>query len=89
MDRPELFDAVLTDAEGRVHDIQVKASKPRCNWIWGAFKMPGATLIALQALWRARDRCDEYIGTLITAWLQLGGEAWGSVPERATSMSER
>jgi len=75
--RPELFDAVLTDEQDRVHAIEVKARNPGSRWVWGALKMPGATLAALYALWRERGRGDEYIGTLITAWLQNGGEAWG------------
>jgi glucose-1-phosphate thymidylyltransferase len=77
VERPELFDAVDTDAEGRVREIQVKSTAARSHWIWGAFKMPGAILHALHALWLRRDRCDEYIGTLVNAWLAEGGTAWG------------
>jgi glucose-1-phosphate thymidylyltransferase len=77
VERPALFDAVLTDASGRVVAIEVKAASPASHWIWGAFKLPGVTLRALHALWRARDRRDEYIGTLVSAWLAEGGEAWG------------
>jgi glucose-1-phosphate thymidylyltransferase len=76
VERPELFDAVDADAEGRVREIQVKARDARSNWIWGAFKMPGATLRALHALWLRRDRQDQYVGTLVNAWLAAGGEAW-------------
>ncbi|MDQ2803434.1 MAG: nucleotidyltransferase family protein, partial [Pseudomonadota bacterium] len=47
------------------------------NWVWGAFKLPAGMLASLHALWRARDRQDEYIGTLVNAWLAEGGEAWG------------
>ncbi|MFT8243780.1 sugar phosphate nucleotidyltransferase [Roseomonas sp. BN140053] len=75
--RPEFFDAVDTDAEGRVREIQVKRTGAATNWIWGAFKMPGATLHALRALWEARERQDEYIGTLVNAWIARGNEAWG------------
>ncbi len=77
VDRPELFDAVLTDPSGRVTAIEVKVEAAASRWIWGAFKLPGATLAALHALWRGRGRRDEYIGTLINAWLAEGGEAWG------------
>jgi hypothetical protein len=45
--------------------------------VWGAFKMPGATLSALHRLWRERGKRDEYVGTLINAWLAEGGAAWG------------
>ncbi len=39
--------------------------------------MPGAVLHELRALWVQRDRQDEYIGTLVNAWLQRGGDALG------------
>src|SRR5437764_198879 len=45
------------------------------NWIWGAFGMPGAVLHELYRLWRRRRERDEYIGTLINAYLATGGEA--------------
>lgn len=77
VNHPELFDAVVTDEQGRVRAIEVKARHPQSSWIWGAFKMPGATFRVLHGLWRERGRQDEYIGTLIMAWLQGGGEAWG------------
>lgn len=77
VERPELFDAVDTDADGAVREIQVKSKIARTNWIWGAFKMPGATFQALHALWLARERRDEYIGTLVNAWLAEGGFASG------------
>jgi len=75
--RPELFDAVDTDEAGRVREIQVKSQEARTRWIWGAFKMPGSTLHRLHALWRARDRQDQFVGTLVNAFLAAGGEAWG------------
>jgi len=77
VERPELFDAVDTDADGRVRQIQVKSTQARSNWIWGAFKMPGAILHALHRLWLEREQQDEFMGTLINAWLQNGGSAWG------------
>ena len=76
VERPELFDAVDHDADGRVREIQVKSTAARSNWIWGAFKMPGATLHALHNLWLERERQDEFIGTLVNAWLALGHAAW-------------
>src|ERR671926_503587 len=48
VDRPELFDAVATDPQGRVREI-----------------------------WRSREPRDEYLGTLINAYLAQGGEARG------------
>jgi len=75
VDRPELFDAVVADGGGRVREIQVKSAEPRSNWIWGAFRMPGSTFHALHALWSQRGERDEYVGTLVNAWLDLGGRA--------------
>src|SRR3954452_18791669 len=73
--RPELFDAVVSDPDGRVREIQVKQEGARSNWVWGAFRMPGAVLHELHRLWRARGETDEYFGTLVNAWLADGGEA--------------
>ncbi len=75
--RPELFDAVETDAADRVLRIQVKSPEPASSWIWGAFKMPGDILHRLHALWVQRQRRDVFIGTLVNAWLAIGGEATG------------
>src|SRR5690606_20492654 len=77
VDRPELFDAVVTDAEGRVEEIQVKSAQARSTWVWGAFRMPGAVFHELHRFWRARPEPDEYVGTLVNAWLAAGGEATG------------
>lgn len=77
VDRPEFFDAVVTDGEGRVREIQVKQPGASSSWIWGAFKLPVTLLEELRVLWEARGRRDEYIGTLVNAWLARGGEAWG------------
>jgi dTDP-glucose pyrophosphorylase len=77
VERPEFFDAVVTDADGRVEEIQVKPREPRSRWIWGAFKMPGRVFHELHAFWKAREEPDEYVGTLVNAWLAQGGEAVG------------
>lgn len=44
VERPEFFDAVVTDEDDNVLEIQVKTVGARSNRIWGAFKMRGATL---------------------------------------------
>ena len=75
--RPEFFDAVVTDDDGRVSELQVKKLNASSRWIWGAFKMPGAVLQELHDLWHERGRRDEYMGTLVNAWIARGGEAWG------------
>jgi glucose-1-phosphate thymidylyltransferase len=77
VDRPDLFDAVVTGRDDEVVEIQVKQRGASSSWVWGAFKMPGAILHQLHAIWCARDPRDEYIGTLVNAYLALGGRAKG------------
>jgi dTDP-glucose pyrophosphorylase len=79
VERPEFFDAVVADEHGRVARIEVKRAYPNSSWVWGAFKLPGSILHELYALWCKRERADEYIGTLVNAYLAEGGEAF-SVP---------
>jgi dTDP-glucose pyrophosphorylase len=80
---PGAFDAVVTDGDGRVREIEVKRADASTQWVWGAFRMPGRVLHALGALWRERERADEYIGTLVNAWLAAGGSAAGIRAGRA------
>jgi len=75
--RPEFFDAVVMDDGGRVREIQVKQPGAESRWIWGAFKLPGSVLAELHDLWQERGRKDEYVGTLVNAWLARGGAARG------------
>lgn len=77
VERPEYFDAVVTNADGRVEEIQVKQEGARSHWVWGAFKATGAILRELHNLWTRPERRDEYIGTLVNAWLEGGGTAVG------------
>ncbi|HYG21563.1 MAG TPA: sugar phosphate nucleotidyltransferase [Verrucomicrobiae bacterium] len=77
VDRPEFFDAVNTDETGRVTCIQVKQKDAQTRWIWGAFKMPGSVYHELHELWKQPERGDEYFGTLVNAYLAIGGEAVG------------
>jgi len=77
VEEPQFFDAVRTTDDGRLLEIQVKQQDASSNWIWGAFKMPGATLHELRSFWLERNRQDQYIGTLINAWLARGGSAIG------------
>ncbi|HWF18633.1 MAG TPA: nucleotidyltransferase family protein [Verrucomicrobiae bacterium] len=74
---PQFFDAVVMDEKGRVTEIQVKNPHARSCWIWGAFKMPGHVLHELFQLWQTREPRDEYIGTLVNAYLAGGGRAVG------------
>jgi glucose-1-phosphate thymidylyltransferase len=75
VDRPELFDAVVSGESGDVVEVQVKQSGATSNWIWGAFKANGRTLRELETLWRLRDRTDLYFGHLLNAWIAQGGRA--------------
>jgi dTDP-glucose pyrophosphorylase len=77
VNRPERFDAVLTDSHGKVREIRVKQQSSGSPWIWGAFKLSGQTMHELFDLWCARERKDEYIGTLVNAYLSQGGTAIG------------
>ena len=77
VENPQVFDAVLCDRDGGVREVQVKRSDASTNLVWGAFRMPGRTFHALHRLWLARERRDEYVGTLVNAWLAEGGEAVG------------
>jgi glucose-1-phosphate thymidylyltransferase len=75
VEHPQFFDAVVTDAAGRVKEIQVKSQAAQSHWIWGAFKISGRTLRSLYQLWKQPERGDEYVGTLVNAYLAAGGTA--------------
>jgi dTDP-glucose pyrophosphorylase len=77
VERPDLFDSVLLDERDHVREIQVKRAGAQSRWIWGAFKMTGAILRELHTLWTERGGTDEYVGTLVNAWIQVGGVAVG------------
>jgi dTDP-glucose pyrophosphorylase len=75
VEQPEFFDAVVFEKNGSVREIQVKKKGATSNWVWGAFKMPGFVFRELHNLWLERNRSDEYLGTLVNAFLECGGEA--------------
>ncbi len=77
VERPELFDAVVTRPDGAVKEIQVKQKDAASHWIWGGIRMPGVVFHALHALWSRPERRDEYIGTLVNEWMKVGGRAVG------------
>jgi dTDP-glucose pyrophosphorylase len=72
VDRPELFDAVVTNEEGWVTAIEVKQATPSTKWIWGGFKLPAEDLIQLRELWIERGRSDQYLGTLVNSYVAKG-----------------
>ncbi|MGH9557947.1 MAG: sugar phosphate nucleotidyltransferase [Bryobacteraceae bacterium] len=73
--QPELFDAVIDDIHGNVEQVQVKQPGASNRWVWGALKLPGRVLIDLHGLWMRRDPPDEYLGTLVNAYIAAGGRA--------------
>jgi glucose-1-phosphate thymidylyltransferase len=75
VEQPQFFDAVVSDDDGTVREIQVKQPQPRSRWVWGAFKLGGRTFHELHELWREEGRGDEYIGTLVNEYLSRGGHA--------------
>lgn len=81
--RPELFDAVVTDHEGNVLEVQVKDRDAATDWVWGGFKLKGEVFKRLHRLWLKRDMKDEYIGTLVNAYIEEGGKAKGVRAGRA------
>ena len=56
--------------------FQVKRQNPASEWIWGAFKLTGKHFSDLHELWIERHRSDEYLGTLVNAYLARGGSAF-------------
>lgn len=74
-EHPELFDSVRCDSLGRIESILVKEPTAVPSWIWGAFRLPGRVLRALYAIWLEREKSDEYIGTLVNAYIAGGGVA--------------
>lgn len=77
VERPEFFDAVVTDQAGRVREVQVKNPGAATSWVWGSFKLKGSVFAELHGLWKEREQRDEYFGTLVNAWIERGGKATG------------
>ena len=74
---PQHFDSLVAAPDGRVLRIDVKSPNAESRWIWGAFRMPGKIFRELFELWSQPQRHDEYIGTLVNAYLAAGGHAVG------------
>ncbi len=72
---PERFDSLVSDPEGNVVRIDVKDPNAESRWIWGAIRTTGSVLNDLFSLWSQPSRQDEYIGTLVNAYLNAGGQA--------------
>lgn len=78
VERPEFFDAVVSDDHNRVRRVQVKSQNPETHWIWGAMLMPGQALHDLRSLWEERGRSDEFLGTLVNEYIARGGRVEAS-----------
>ncbi len=72
VDNPSIFDAVNCDELGYVREVQVKSKEARSNWIWGAVTGTGESFHRLKLLWDSRHRTDEYLGTLLNAFIAAG-----------------
>ncbi|HEX3594322.1 MAG TPA: nucleotidyltransferase family protein [Polyangiaceae bacterium] len=83
VDHPEFFDVVNTDDAGRVLEIQVKSRTPKGRWIWGGFRIRGRALRELHELWNEPGRSDEYVGSLINAYIARGGDVHAVAAGRA------
>lgn len=75
VERPELFDAVVSSEAGSVVSLQVKQKDAASHWVWGAFKIRGRALREMHELWLHRQPRDPHLGTLVNAWLAAGGHA--------------
>ena len=66
------FDSVLSDESELVERVDVKVSNPQSYWIWGAVITTGAAFHSLKLLWDSRHHSDEYLGTLLNAYISAG-----------------
>lgn len=74
---PSAFDSVLCDPQNFVSKVEVKVSAPQSNWIWGAITATGNSFRSLKLLWDARHGEDEYLGTLLNAYIDAGNPVRG------------
>ena len=77
VENPALFDAVVCDPQNFVTKVEVKVPTPQSNWIWGAITTSGEAFRSLKLLWEARHREDEYLGTLLNAYIDAGNTVRG------------
>jgi dTDP-glucose pyrophosphorylase len=77
VDDPSRFDAVLCDRQGLVEKVEVKSTHPSSKWIWGAIEATGTAFHNLRSLWESRGCEDEYLGTLLNAYIAAGSPVRG------------
>src|SRR5207237_4620051 len=71
------FDAVVCDELGYVERVEVKQAAPASHWIWGAVTATGRALHSLRLLWESRHRNDDYLGSLLNAYIAAGNPVRG------------
>jgi len=74
---PSVFDAVVCDSQNYVLKVEVKQSNAHSHWIWGAITTTGTAFAALHSLWESRHRGDEYLGSLLNAYIAAGNPVRG------------
>lgn len=77
VDNASAFDSVICDSANLVRHVEVKVRWPHSRWIWGAITMGGCTFRDLRLLWEERRRQDEYFGSLLNAYIELGQRVRG------------
>jgi dTDP-glucose pyrophosphorylase len=74
-EQPGRLETVVAGDDGEVRRVEADPGGTGRRWIWGAFKLDGATLRALHDLWCERGREDQEMGPLVSAWIGRGGSA--------------
>ena len=74
---PELFDAVVTDENGARGGDSGEAEECPLALDLGWHSDAGRVFRDLHTIWCRPERKDEYLGTLVNAWLREGGHAVG------------
>lgn len=72
VENPQVFDAVVSDEQGYVQQVEVKREDAHSHWVWGAVTATGPAFRALKLLWESRHREDEYLGHLLNAYISAG-----------------
>jgi glucose-1-phosphate thymidylyltransferase len=71
------FDAVICDPQNFVLKVEGKVPNPQSRWIWGAITATSEAFRSLKLLWEARHREDEYLGSLLNAYIDAGNAVRG------------
>ena len=77
VENPSMFDAVICDPQDFVVKVEGKAPTPQSHWIWGAITATNEAIRSLKLLWEARHREDEYMSSLLNAYIDAGNAVRG------------